>query len=173
MEYSFKISSLFLAILLTGLSAGLFFAWEVSVIPGTKQVSDRTYLDTMQSINRAIFNPGFYTIFFGSLLLLSISSYSQYREVVNGSFWLILTATLIYLIGTIGVTVFGNVPMNEALDAVNLSDLNSTEARHTRMDYEAKWNQWHTIRTVCAVLAFILCILAAFSEKAIQESVTL
>jgi len=165
MELSFKTTSLFLAILLTGLSAGLFYAWEVSVIPGTKRIPDRSYLETMQSINRAILNPAFFVVFFGSLLFLLVNSYLQYKEAVNLSFWIIAGATITYLIGTIGVTVMGNIPLNEALDAVNLNDLKSIELHHTRMAYEGKWNQWHSVRTVFSVLAFILSILAAFIDK--------
>jgi len=165
MELSFKNTSLFLAILLTGLSAGLFYAWEVSVIPGTRRIPDRSYLETMQSINRAILNPAFFVVFFGSLLFLLVNSYLQYKEAVNLSFWIIAGATITYLIGTLGVTVMGNVPMNEALDAVNLNDLKSVELHHTRMAYEGKWNQWHSVRTVFSVLAFILSILAAFIDK--------
>ncbi len=165
MELSFKNTSLFLAILLTGLSAGLFYAWEVSVIPGTRRIPDRSYLETMQSINRAILNPAFFVVFFGSLLFLLGNSYLQYKEAVNLSFWIIAGATITYLIGTLGVTVMGNVPMNEALDAVNLNDLKSVELHHTRMAYEGKWNQWHSVRTVFSVLAFILSILAAFIDK--------
>ncbi len=162
MEISIRISTLFLAILLTGLSAGLFYAWEVSVIPGTKRIPDRSYLETMQSINRAILNPAFFIIFFGSLLFLLSGSYMQYRAAVNLSFWFMLGATLTYLIGTFGVTVFGNVPMNEALDAVNLNDLNIESLKSTRMAYEGKWNQWHRVRTVFSVLAFVLSLLAVF-----------
>ena len=76
-----------------------------------------------------------------------------------------LGATFTYLIGTFGVTVFGNVPMNEVLDAVNLDDLNSEALNNTRTSYEGKWNQWHSVRTVFSVLAFILCLLAAFIDK--------
>ena len=165
MEISIRISTLFLAILITGLSAGFFYAWEVSVIPGTKQISHRSYLETMQSINRAILNPAFFIIFFGTLLFLLVSSYMQYRAAINLSFWFMAGATLSYLIGTFGVTVFGNVPLNDLLDALNLNDLNSEALNNTRKSYEGKWNQWHSIRTVFSVLAFILCLLAAFIDK--------
>ena len=157
--------SLFLAILITGLSAGFFYAWEVSVIPGTKQISDRSYLETMQSINRAILNPAFFIIFFGSLLFLLVSGYMQYKAAINLSFWFMVGATLTYLIGTFGVTVFGNIPLNDLLDALNLNDLNSEALNNTRTSYEGKWNQWHSIRTVFSVLAFVLCLLAAFIDK--------
>ena len=79
MDISFKSIILFGAVVLTGLSAGLFCAWSVSVIPGTKRVADLAYLETMQSINRAILNPVFFLIFFGSVVLLSISSIYHFK----------------------------------------------------------------------------------------------
>lgn len=160
MEISIKSFTLFTAILLTGLSAGFFYAWVVSVIPGTRKVVDFTYLETMQSINRAILNPAFFLIFFGSLILLIISTIQQYQ---NGLlFWIMIAATLTYLIGTFGVTVFGNVPLNNALDAIDLSNLNRNQISVFRQDYELKWNRLHMIRTVFAVLSFLLSLLAVF-----------
>ena len=165
MELILKNTSLFAAILLTGLSAGLFYAWEVSVIPGTKLISDRSYLETMQSINRAILNPWFYVIFFGSLLLLLTSTFLQYKVAVDLTFWLILGAAVTYLIGTFGVTLFGNVPLNEALDAVNLSGLTEELIEQQRKTYEGRWNQLHTIRTVFSVVAFIAILLSTFLKQ--------
>ncbi|MEL6651815.1 MAG: DUF1772 domain-containing protein, partial [Bacteroidota bacterium] len=63
----------------------------------------------MQSINRAILNPVFFLIFFGSLIAIAIATYFSYA-VSKTSFLLLMIATLTYLIGTIGVTLFGNVP---------------------------------------------------------------
>ncbi|MCK5210431.1 MAG: DUF1772 domain-containing protein, partial [Cyclobacteriaceae bacterium] len=57
------------------------------------------------------------------------------------------------------------VPMNEALDIVNLNDLNSEGLNRIRKSYENKWNQWQSIRTIFSVLAFILSLLAAFIDK--------
>ena len=93
MEISIKSITMFSAVMLTGLSAGLFYAWAVSVIPGTKRVPDTVYLETMQAINRAILNPAFYLIFFGSLFLLVVSTIQQFQAGL--SFWLMLAATLI------------------------------------------------------------------------------
>lgn len=165
MELLLKNTPLFLTILLTGLSAGLFYAWEVSVIPGTKQISDRSYLEAMQFINRAILNPAFYTIFLGSLICLFLSSYMQYRAGNNYSLLILLTATLCYLIGTFGVTVFGNVPLNESLDTVNLLNSNDEALKSIRTIYEKKWNYLHSIRTVFSVLTFIISLLNLFIHK--------
>lgn len=170
MELILKNTSLFVAILLTGLSAGLFYAWEVSVIPGTKLISARSYLETMQSINRAILNPWFFVIFFGSLLLLFTSSWLQFRVAANLSFWLILIALLAYLIGTFGVTLFGNVPLNDALEAVNLSGLTDEQFELHRTSYEGRWNQLHTIRTVFSVVAFMAILLSTFLNQVNLEN---
>lgn len=163
MELLIKNSALYTGIALTGLSAGLFYAWEFSVIPGTKQLTDRTYLETMQSINRAIQNPGFFIIFMGSLLMLIAACFSQYSKGIT-PLLLITAATVSYLIGTIGVTVFGNVPMNETLDAIDLTNLNDGALKDVRTAYEGKWNRLHTIRTVFSVIAFLLALLTVFAN---------
>ena len=160
MELTLKSFTLLIAIVLTGLSAGFFYAWQVSVIPGTKKVIDITYMESMQSINKEILNPAFYLIFMGSPLLLIISTIQQYNS--RQTFWFLLAATIIYLVGTFGVTAFGNVPLNDALEALNLKELSSREQSSFRQDYEQKWNRLHLIRTVFAVLSFVLAFLSTF-----------
>jgi len=162
MEISIKTITLFSAVLLTGLSAGLFYAWMVSVIPGTRRVPDHIYLETMQAINRAILNPAFFLIFFGSLILLAISTIQHFQSGVT--FWLLLAASLIYLLGTFGVTSFGNVPLNNALDALELSELSIDLMAETRQQYELKWNQFHLIRTIFSVLSFLIALLGVFTQ---------
>ena len=161
MEITIKSASLLAAVILTGLSAGFFYAWQVSVIPGTKKVIDMTFLESMQSINRAILNPAFFLVFFGCLILLAISTVQQFNT--GTTFWLMLGATLTYLIGTFGVTVLGNVPLNDALDAMDLTKLTEQKAIDFRQFYEQKWNRFHLIRTVFSVLSFLLSALAIFS----------
>ena len=46
---------------------GLFWGWTFSVMPGLRSVDDRTYVTTMQSVNRAILNPMFLVVFTGTL----------------------------------------------------------------------------------------------------------
>lgn len=162
MEISFKSITLFLAVLLTGLSAGLFYAWAVSVIPGTKRIPDHMYLETMQSINRAILNPAFYLIFFGSLILLVVSTIQHFQSGLT--FWLLLAALLSYLIGTFGVTSFGNVPLNNSLDVLELAELSVELKAMTRHRYELKWNRLHMIRTVFSVLSFLISLLGICTQ---------
>lgn len=159
----FKTITLFAAIVLTGLSAGLFYAWSVSVIPGTLKIQDSTYLETMQSINRGILNPRFFLIFFGGLICLGLASTLEFQN-SKLTFYLLLGSTLIYLVGTVGITGMGNVPLNDQLEVLNLNDMNLDELSKFREHYELKWNKYHLIRTVCAVLAFALSVGALIIE---------
>ena len=147
------------AVLLTGLSAGLFYAWSVSVIPGTQKVAHQTYLETMQSINRAILNPYFFAVFFGSIILLGMATVYEFHG-NKTVFWLLLVASISYLAGTIGVTGLGNVPLNNQLDVVDLTQMELSKLQDFRQFYEKNWNRLHQIRTGFAVLAFLLALMA-------------
>ncbi len=162
MELSIKSLTLLSAILLTGLSAGLFYAWQVSVIPGTRKVLDMVYLESMQSINRAILNPWFFLSFFGSAILLIISTIQHYNS--GSLFWFLLFSTITYLLGTFAVTAFGNVPLNDTLEALNLSALSETKILEFRKHYEVKWNRLHLIRTLFAVLSFLIALVGLFTQ---------
>ena len=168
MEISIKSFILFGAVVLTGLSAGLFFAWSISVIPGIQKVVDSTYLETMQSINRAILNPAFYVIFFGSVIFLSIGSIYEFNTNKN-IFWLMLASSIFYLVGTVGVTVLGNVPLNDQLEVLNLGEMASNKISTFRELYETNWNRLHLIRTVFAVASFLLSALAVFTHVKINQ----
>ncbi|MBO3697942.1 DUF1772 domain-containing protein [Roseivirga sp. E12] len=151
---------LLITTLITGLSAGLFYAWQVSVIPGTRKISDLNYLESMQSINREILNPWFFIIFLGPLILMVISGIGLHRIDDSQSFAWVLIASLVYIIGTVGVTALGNVPMNNRLDIIELSKLSIDQLQATRRSYEFQWNQYHLIRTAFSVISFSLLLWA-------------
>ncbi|GAB5408322.1 MAG: DUF1772 domain-containing protein [Balneolaceae bacterium] len=157
MELSLTSTSLFASIILTGLSAGFFYAWQVSVIPGTLKVSDVNYLLTMQSINKEILNPSFFLIFFGSLIAMTTTSFLTYGS--GETFWFTLSATLVYLLGTFFVTSAGNVPLNNQLEALNIGKLSMDQISEFRAMYEPKWNRLHLIRTAFSVISFILLLM--------------
>jgi uncharacterized membrane protein len=151
---------LILTIFLTGLSSGLFYSWAISVIPGTKRVTDLVYLEAMQSINKAIINPWFLVIFLGPIILITLAAVTHYKYGHEEVFGLILVAGLFYIIGTFGVTVFGNIPMNEALETVQINELSTEGLKDTRQAYEGRWNKLHYIRTISSVISFGLLLFA-------------
>jgi uncharacterized membrane protein len=164
MNLSINSIILMVAVVLAGLSAGFFYAWQVSVIPGTKKVPDLYYLEVMQSINRAILNPSFFLVFIGSLIVLSISSIYQFNT-NKWVFALMLTASCMYAIGTFGVTALGNVPLNDQLDVMNIAENGARELSEFREFYEAKWNRFHLIRTIFSVGSFILAVIALLVQS--------
>lgn len=154
---------LFTTVLLNALSTGFFFAWSVSVILGTKKVGDFTYLETMQSINREIINPMFFIVFFGSLITLLVSTFFQFS--FKPVFWILVASSALYLIGTIGVTAAGNVPLNNELELLNLKTMDADAWKSFRAYYESKWNRYHLLRTLASTASFILLVLAVFIKK--------
>ena len=61
-----------LAILLTGLMAGIFFTWSNAVKPGIGKLSDIEYLRALQSMNRVILNNAFKIIFLGAIIVVAL-----------------------------------------------------------------------------------------------------
>ncbi|ARV09212.1 hypothetical protein BTO05_05990 [Winogradskyella sp. PC-19] len=153
----------FITVILNALSTGFFFAWSVSVILGTKKVGNLTYIETMQSINREILNPVFFIVFLGSLIALAFTTCLQFNN--KPVFWLVLASTIIYLIGTFGITAFGNVPLNNELEALNITKLNLIELKDFRTYYESAWNQYHSIRTISSIVSFTLLLISIFIKK--------
>lgn len=165
MENLFKGSIPFITLIITGLSAGFFYAWAVSVIPGTKRISDPAYIETMQHINRAIINPWFMVIFFGPILAMIITAVLQYNLPNSAVFFTTIAALMVYIAGTFGVTAFGNVPLNDGLDTVNMANLSTEQLSNIRSTYELQWNRLHTIRTAASVISFTLLAKALLLSK--------
>ena len=156
---------LIITITFLGLMAGLFYSFTISVMPGLAKTQDRTFLEGMQSINRAIINPLFTVAFVGSILMVMVSSYLQFRQGVDVQFYIILSASLIYLIGTIVLTFWGNVPLNNALDALKINELNPTGLKNARDAFEGPWNRFNAIRTLSSVAALVLYLVAIVRDE--------
>jgi uncharacterized membrane protein len=151
------------SIIATGLMSGLWYGWTVSVIPGTRRVADTNYVDTMQHINRAIINPAFIIPFMGIPILLGVAAFVQFRSGDARRGWFLASAAGTYVIGVLGVTVGGNVPLNDALDAFDLAGSNDQAVGDRRRSYETSWNRWHYLRTAANVGAFALAAAAALT----------
>ncbi|MBL7711826.1 MAG: DUF1772 domain-containing protein [Chitinophagaceae bacterium] len=151
-----------LTALFTGLIAGLFFAYSFSVVPGLGRLSDEAYLRAMQSINRAIQNPFFFTPFFAALLLLPLSAA---RAGDAGKKRLLRAGAVVYTGGVMAVTIFGNVPLNNTVEAMQLQNMSLPELRAQRLAFEDPWNRLNLVRTLCASAAFTLVLLACLRQQ--------
>jgi uncharacterized membrane protein len=155
---------LILTATVTALIAGLFFAWSCSVTIGLARIPDTMYIAAMQAMNRAILNPVFLICFVGNVLLLPLSAYMFYSTPVSARFVLLVAAAIVYLAGVFAVTIFGNVPLNESLDAFPLATASSAEIAAQRLAFEKPWNTLNMIRTVASILSVVLVIVACLSR---------
>lgn len=98
----------------------------------------------------AVLNRWFFAVFFGTAaccLVLAVSSVVRWHK--PGAVYL-LAGSLLYLVGTILVTIVLNVPLNDALAAV---DPTSADAGHLWATYVRNWTAWNHVRTVGALAA--------------------
>lgn len=162
-----KMTTLVLIItaVLTALIGGLFYAYSCSVVLGLGKLSDMEYLKAMQSINREILNPVFFMSFMGTVFLLPVSTFLFRGQ--QPVFIFLLLGTLAYLIGVFGVTVVGNVPMNDGLDKFDISGSTADALRQMRENFENRWNLLNNIRTVFSVISIIFVICACIWNKEI------
>lgn len=149
-----------LAILLTGLMAGIFFTWSNAVKPGIGKLSDIEYLRALQSMNRVILNNAFKIIFLGAIIAVVLVPVFYYNLYPRNIFWLFVFTLIIYWIGVFGVTASGNIPLNEILDKTNLESITSEEIKTLRKSIEVKWNNFNLIRCISSGITFILLIVS-------------
>ncbi len=153
-----------LAIVLTGLLAGLFYGYDCSVIKGLGNLSDREYLNAFQSINKAILNPYFFFSFMGCIIVLPVATWLNYKLAFPAPFYFLLAAMIVYFIGVFAVTVFGNVPLNNLLEQFDVSSASTEATSSMRQGFEGNWNALHHLRTYAALASFILTIISVIKK---------
>ena len=84
--------------------------------PGIGKLSNIEYLRALQSMNRVILNRLFLFLFIGAIIAVALVPIFHFHMYPNKIFWLFICILLIYWAGVFGVTVFGNIPLNEILD---------------------------------------------------------
>lgn len=155
----------FTPVLLTGLLAGLFYGYDCSITKGLGNLQDDIYLQSFQSLNKAIQNPYFFISFIGSLLVLPLAAWISYKNCSPATFYLLIAATVVYVIGVFGVTIFCNVPLNEQLARFSISTATTSEIAAMRKVFQKPWDTYHTIRTVAAIISFGLTILSILKNN--------
>ncbi|MEU3462544.1 anthrone oxygenase family protein [Streptomyces sp. NPDC006733] len=134
----------------TALMAGVFFSFDVAVIPGLGRGDDRTYIGAMQNINVAIENPVFFLAFFGALVLTGVAALQQRRLGRRAVLGWVLASVALYVVALL-VTMGGNLPVNDELaragDPARIAD-----PAAVREKFEQTWIALNIVRTtVCTV----------------------
>ncbi len=152
---------LVVATFLCSLVAGFLFAFVAVVMPGIRNLDDGGFIRAFQVIDRVIQNnqPLFVLVWVGSALALIAAAVLGIWALGGADRPLIIVIALVYLLGVQLPTVAINVPLNNALQKLDIGTMNETERKRARETFESRWNRWNSIRTACASLVSILLVL--------------
>ncbi|MFF2521229.1 DUF1772 domain-containing protein [Streptomyces liangshanensis] len=146
---------LMIATITMGLMAGLFFAFDVSVMPGLAKGDDRTYVAAMQNFNALIDGSGLFgMVFVGALLATGIAVFLEHRQGRRSAALWIAAAAALYLVALV-ITFSVNIPLNNELaaagDPAKITDFSIVDK------FKDTWVATNIVRTlVCtAALGFL------------------
>jgi uncharacterized membrane protein len=131
-----------------GLVAGVFFAFSTFVMPALKRLPPAHGIVAMQSINTVAVTPVFMTALFGTaveclgmIAWAAISSSERPAALVLAG---------LYIVGTIGVTIVCNVPLNDRLATLHPQ---GADAAGRWDEYVTKWTAWNHLRAAASLAA--------------------
>ena len=149
----------FAAALGCGVVAGAFFAFSTFVMKALGRIPAVQGIAAMQSINVAVITPSFMAALFGTgvvCLILAASALPTWPA--PGAVYL-FAGSLLYIIGTVLVTIVFNVPRNNALASV---DPASADGAALWAGYLKSWTAWNHVRTAAALVAAASLTMALF-----------
>ena len=146
-----------IAVVLVGAMAGIYLTFSVVIMKALAQLPALQGAQAMNRINTVIVRTLFMPLFFGSTVLLAGLGVWQLFDWQGANSWLVLAASMFYLLGMFVVTAVGNVPLNKRLQ----DNESSGEALvHSWALYLGDWTQLNHIRTLSCLVACSLLVLS-------------
>ncbi|OLT24785.1 hypothetical protein BJF83_23745 [Nocardiopsis sp. CNR-923] len=145
------------SVVLTGLFAGLFFAFSVAVMPGLRRVGDRAMIATMRGVNAAILNPLFALVFAGAVAALATVVLYAAAGAWVAAGW--ASAAAAGLVAALVVTFAANVPRNDALEAAGAAE-DIADPAAVRGAFESAWVRWNHVRGWASAAALVCAVVA-------------
>jgi uncharacterized membrane protein len=141
---------IFLAALGSGMMGGVFFAFSNFVMAALHRRPPTEGMASMQAINITVLNRWFLGVLFGTALLCVLAVLAAAWQWGTASALCSLLGGVLYLAGCIGVTMRGNVPLNN-----RLAPLVPTEAASAAVwsAYLRDWTRWNHVRTAACIAA--------------------
>ncbi|MEU8431962.1 DUF1772 domain-containing protein [Streptomyces sp. NPDC029216] len=147
-----------LSTVLIGLMAGLFFAFDISVMPGLAAGDDRTYVTAMRNFNAAIDGNGLFgAVFLLALLATAAAAFVEHRKGRRGPAVWAGAAAVAYLVVLV-ITFAVNIPLNNELagggDVAKLTDFAVVDK------FKGTWVTTNVLRTLLCTAALTALIRA-------------
>ncbi|WP_329391962.1 DUF1772 domain-containing protein (plasmid) [Streptomyces sp. NBC_01351] len=130
----------------TGLMAGLYFAFDISVMPGLGRGDDHTYVTAMRNMNEAIDNGLFGLLFLGAFLATGVAAAQQQRGGRPDAARWGWVAFALYGLSLL-VTAIVNIPLNNQLARAG-ADVSAARSR-----FGGRWTSGNVVRTVACTAA--------------------
>lgn len=146
-----------LSLTLSAAIFGFFYAWVCSTMWGLDAADPRLAIGAMQAMNASVRNAVFASAFFGTPIALAAAAALLLVRCQRRSAAALAAGAIVYLCLGLMLTVSVNVPMNEALAAVDIPD-DVESARAVWQTYSGPWQVWNQIRTVASGIAFLLAV---------------
>jgi len=146
-----------LLIVMTGLMAGIYFAFSVFIMKSFTELPALQAAQAMNKINDVILNTLFLPLFFGSTIGfagLIVWSFADWHPDQSQP---VVSAAAIYIAGMFAVTAFGNVPLNNKLKSSSIDDTLLIEFWH---EYRHSWTRLNHLRTLSCLASCSLLIVA-------------
>ncbi len=134
-----------------GVNGGVFFAFSSFVMPALRRLPDADGIAAMQSVNVTAVRPVFMSVLFGTAALCLVLIAWAIVSWDDASPWLIAGGAL-FLLGVIGVTIAANVPINDAVAAL---DPHAPGAARAWTDHARDWTLWNHVRAVAGAAAAV------------------
>ena len=143
---------LVVAVLGTGVMAGVFFAFSGFVTQGLDRLPAADAARAMRGINvTAVRAPLMLGLFGTGLVVLVVLGFA-FTGALEGATWWAVGAGVVYLVGAIGVTAGANVPRNNRLAAAADEAGPLASAWH---EFRPSWQAWNHVRTVTCAAACV------------------
>jgi uncharacterized membrane protein len=133
-----------------GLIGGAFFAFSSFVMKALGRLPPAQGIAAMNSINVVVINPWFLVPFLGTAAACVFLAVSSLRAWHSPGAAYLLAGSLLYLLGTLLVTIAFNIPRNNTLAAI---DPASAEGARLWAGYLTSWTAWNHVRTAAALAA--------------------
>lgn len=148
---------LWFAIISVGIMAGVYFTFSAFVMRSLDAIEKPAGMIAMQSINRVILKSAFLPLFFASSAVCAVLAVLAILDLRATGAWPMLIGSAAYIVGMLLVTIAGNVPLNNRLEA---TAADGPEAEAMWRLYMQRWVAWNHVRTVACTLSLGLLVAA-------------
>lgn len=159
--------SIFAAAIGSGILGGLFFSWSNLVMPALGRIPATAGIAAMNAGNEAVYNPLFMLFFMGMPLLSAVLAIFAGTNLGQPGSLAIIAGAVLIIVGMFGVTMFANVPMNEALARLDPGSAAAAEYWQIVLDRWTVWNHVRTVASIAAAAAFTLALTGRAGNQAV------